>query len=547
MAVSVSILITRARTRDSVRWRLTEPQVLFIVLFAVYFAAACYLALVANVIYGDAWSRVELAQRVIFSRDPHLAAIGFVWNPLPVLALLPFVALKFVWPQLVTLGLASGIVSAICMAGAAVQVRGALADMGLGRANVLILTGAFALHPLVFYFGANGMSEAMVLFFLLMAVRYLGRWLREPGLNSLITCGVALGLAYFSRYESLIGAIGITCVVATATFLRTRGRRGRDSAVLSDVVIVAAPTTFAFSLWAVASWLITGQAFYRLASSYSSLSLNSEKIYPPWSSDLIRLLATQLASLEPLVPLLLILGVGSASRFRARILALAPLAGLGATLGFMVVSQLNGSLTHELRYLIVLVPLTVLVGGAVVAGRLPATPRVTRLPRPFAIACVLTVVAALPVSAGAMFDSTINPYAVVGIQSVFSSTAESQLGGHLNWTTERLIAGDLDRMHLSPGTVLVDDYLGWPIVVTSSNPTQFVITSDRDFQSIMRDPKGTGVHYILVPQPSYFGNLDAVNHLYPSFFNDGSGIASLVREYSKAGINDSTWRLYRIN
>jgi hypothetical protein len=154
---------------------------------------------------------------------------------------------------------------------------------------------------------------------------------------------------------------------------------------------------------------------------------------------------------------------------------------------------------------------------------------------------------ALPVAANQMLDVTVNPYAAVGVQAIFSPTSDSQLGGRLNWTTERLVAADLDQMQLEPGVVLLDDYLGWPIVVTSSNPDQFVITSDRDFQSILRDPKGTGVRYILVPQPSLFGNLDAVNHLYPTFFGDGGGFASLVKEYPKSGINDTTWRLYRIN
>jgi len=65
--------------------------VLFIALFAVYFAAAWYLTMVANVIYGDAWSRVELAAAASLQPHPHLAAIGFVWNPLPVFALLPLI------------------------------------------------------------------------------------------------------------------------------------------------------------------------------------------------------------------------------------------------------------------------------------------------------------------------------------------------------------------------------------------------------------------------------------------------------------------------
>src|SRR6266404_792232 len=169
MVADVLVMRGSARSRARIRWRLNEPLLLFVFVAAIYFAAACYLALVANVVYGDAWSRVENASRILYSRDPHLAAIGFIWSPLPVVALLPLVPLKALWPQLTTLALAGGIVSSLCMAGATVQLRGLLADAGLTRPFVWTLTAAFALNPLIFMYGANGMSEAMLLLFILSA------------------------------------------------------------------------------------------------------------------------------------------------------------------------------------------------------------------------------------------------------------------------------------------------------------------------------------------------------------------------------------------
>ena len=546
MATNLLVLRPGVRARQGIRWRLTESQVLFIGLSMIYFGAGCFLALNANVIYGDAWSRVEIAERVIFSRDPHLAAIGFVWSPLPILALLPLVSLKVLWPQLVTLGLANVIVSATCMAGAAIQIRGTLRDAGLGRAAVLLLTAAFAFHPLIFFFGANGMSEAMLLLFLVMAVRYFTRWLRDSNLNSLIATGIALMLAYFSRYEALPGALGVIGVVAVVSWVRVRRQHGSLWSVLCDVAIVAAPVALAFVVWSVASWLITGQAFDQFTSVY----VNRNKVptgYAPWSSDLLSLLGSQLASLEPLLPALLLVLLALWRR-RALGLTLASAACLGATLAFMVLAQLRGSLTHELRYVIIIVPLTVLLACACISSAIALPRKRALISTAVAVACMLSMAVAVPASARAMLDSRLDPYAAaLGLQSVFSPTTDSQLGGALNWTTERAIAGDLDQMHLAEGSVLVDDFLGWPIVATSSSPKQFVITSDRDFETALRDPKGTGIQYILVPQPSYFGNLDAVNRLFPTFYVDGAGFASLVKEYEVRGINDSTWRLYHIN
>src|SRR5437588_4126426 len=80
-------------------WRrlVSEPVAVFGVTLAVYVAVAVYLIFANDVIFPDALSRVGNAQYVIASRDRHLAAIGFVWNPLPSLVLVPFIPLRYVW------------------------------------------------------------------------------------------------------------------------------------------------------------------------------------------------------------------------------------------------------------------------------------------------------------------------------------------------------------------------------------------------------------------------------------------------------------------
>ncbi len=553
MVADALVLRSYVRTGRGIRWRLTEPQVLFIGLFAIYFAAACYLDLVANVIPQDALSHLENAERVLFSRDPHLAAIGFVWSPLPTLVLLPLVPLKFLWPQLTTVGLAGGIVSAVCMAAAVVQVRGMFMEMGLRRHVVLLLTIAFAFHPLIFLFAANGMTEAMQLMLLLMAVRYLARWLRDSGLNSLITTGIALSLAYFTRYEALAAALGVMTVVAVTSLLRTRKQGGSFWSVLCDVAIVAAPVTLAFLVWAFASWLITGHPFEQFASTYSnSAQLQAEGAKHPWSPSLIGLVASQLGSLEPLAPLVAVLFV--VAYRRTTTLAVAAFACLGSTFAFMALAELNGSIDNQLRYLIVFVPLSVTLAGASVAGATRPRDRIRRtrfvrlrLETTIALASVLCTTLALPVSARAILDPHVSSDLAIGLQSIVSPSAYSDRGGHLNWVAERRAAADLDQLNLPPGSVLLDDFLGFSIVLASSNPHQFVITSDRDFQVILADPTGTGVRYILVPQPINVGSLDALNRQYPTLYENGGGFATLVRQYVSQGVNDSNWRLYRIN
>ena len=134
-----------------------------------YMAFGAVVILGAHSIIGDAWSRVANAYYVLYSRDPHVAAIGFVWNPLPSLAVIPFLPLKAVWPDIVATGFAGSIVSAACMAAAVWQVHGIGLDWNVRRSARLLVALLFALNPMIVYYGANGMSEAMFILTLVVA------------------------------------------------------------------------------------------------------------------------------------------------------------------------------------------------------------------------------------------------------------------------------------------------------------------------------------------------------------------------------------------
>jgi hypothetical protein len=65
------------------------------------------------------------------SRQPHLSAIGFEWNPLPSLVGIPVLTPTDWWPTLKTHGLAGVVQSALFMTGAAVMVRRIALDRGV--------------------------------------------------------------------------------------------------------------------------------------------------------------------------------------------------------------------------------------------------------------------------------------------------------------------------------------------------------------------------------------------------------------------------------
>ena len=167
-----------ASARPRLNWAIrAERLVAFLVPLAGYLWVGVQLSLVYHSYIGDAVSREANAFYVFFSNDPHLAAIGFVWNPLTSISEMPLILLKGFWPALTADGFAASIMSALFMAGCCYQLIRFMEDLGVGRVARWLLVACFALNPMIIYSGGNGMSEALFLFTLLAATRRLAGWL----------------------------------------------------------------------------------------------------------------------------------------------------------------------------------------------------------------------------------------------------------------------------------------------------------------------------------------------------------------------------------
>ncbi|EQD79267.1 hypothetical protein B1A_01825, partial [mine drainage metagenome] len=90
-------------------------------------------------------------------------------------------------------------------------------------------------------------------------------------------------------------------------------------------------------------------------------------------------------------------------------------------------------------------------------------------------------------------------------------------------------------------TVLLDSYLGYPIVLRVRNPKQIVITSDLNFKSILANPAGR-VAAVLAPDPLDVGVLDAVNRAWPSLWAGKVSWAHLMVAFH----GQTKWRLYAV-
>src|SRR5215210_390261 len=286
------------------RW--SAEAAVFLGLLALYLAVAAWLVFGQHSIMEDALSRVANASYVIYSREPKLANLGFVWTPLPSLLMMPLLPLKYLWPALVEQGFLANVMSAVVMAASARALTGLLGALGVARKASIGLAIAFGLQPMIIWFGANGMTEALLLLFLLLTARELVQWLTDNDFRHLMGAGAYLALGYLTRYEMLAAGCAAIALVGAVTWWRTAGGRvARRQGAFANVLLIAAPLVAAFTLWAVASWVIVGHPFDQFTSPYGNSALVASgggrgSIEPT-------LLLIQWLVLAPLLPLVVIL------------------------------------------------------------------------------------------------------------------------------------------------------------------------------------------------------------------------------------------------
>lgn len=555
---------TAVRVRRSRRPKVTAGRITFALSFGLFLAFGLSLNLHYDLINGDALSRVANAYYVVYSRDPHVAAVGFIWNPLPSLVEIPLLPLRAIWPAITQRGVAGVFMSALFMAGAVAEVHGILRDRELPRSIVLIFTALFAVQPMILLYGANGMSEAPMVFFLLLATRHLLRWMDARRTSALVVAGIALGFSYWARYEGFAAGSAAIALVLGVSYTRTRGPRAarlRDAA--TDAALVGLPFVFSVVAWSAASLIIVRDPFPVLNSQYGNSALGvsgavgASSQVKVFSSSIVSAvgghsigdragyMARQLLLLQPLtIAMVLVVVVLALAVRNARVLV--PVAVLGSVLLLEVALFLEGKTFGWLRFSVLEIPLAMVCAGLAMADvRRPRLARgrlgIATATGAFAVALAVAV----PTSLVAMHDRRLGreESPVLDVLPVIGARGSSVNPiGSRRFAPARDIAVQLDQMHLRSSSVLADSAFAFPIVLASAHPHQFVITSDRDFKPALSDPALYKVRYLLVPSPSV-ASYDALNVEYPKLYDDGGGVGRLVRSFTY-GNDPNRWRLY---
>lgn len=538
--------------------RISEPLVLFLVFLVLYLAVAALMAS-RNIVFADAMSRVGNAYYVLFSRDPHLPAIGFVWNPLPSLVLLPLLPLRSLAPWLISHGIAGVIQSAVSMAATVAVLASCLRKMGVARTARLVIAAMFAVQPMILLYAGSGLSEPMLMLVLMLATSCLISWLQEHGTGPLIGAGLALGIAYLTRYEALAPAAAVSALVGAVSWTRAAGSRSaRLAAAVNDVVLVATPSIFTFVLWAamgkvlVGQWLPTFSSTYGNSAQVQSGADSIRSVTGSTVGETLQYLARQVQGLTPLLVVLVLTALVLAVR-RRDLIALAAPTVFGAVSAFSALVVMLHSSFGWLRFQIVVIPLAAVLAGTVVAAVATATGPSRLMLRRHSAALATAAVAvsmavSLPIQARTLTDTSSGLAREESpmLRSVFSPdlATHEERRSLLIFQTEREIAAYVDRLDLGDGAVLTDTAYAYSVVMASAQPRQFVITSDRDFAGAVADPAGHRVQYLLVPAPE-LGHADALQARWPGLYENGAGIATVVQTFEGAYFGN--WRLYRVN
>ncbi len=517
-------------------------RVLFAVVLGIYLTIGAVLVFGFDSIMEDALSRVAAASSVWWALDPKLAAVGFVWTPLPALIMVVFTPLRAVWPQLVSSGWLAVILSATAMAAAVTTMHAILADLRVRPSARWTLTVLFALQPLILVYSANGMTEALLMLFLLLAARRMLRWMSastRADATQLVSAGLFLGLGYLARYEAIVAAAAVTVLVMAATYLRTPRCEPRWPAVLVDGLLVALPTGAAFLLWAIISWAVVGSPFEQFTSVYGNSALVAGG---GGRSGGLADVGRQLLWLMPLAVPVLIAAVMRALRSREAG-ALVPLALFGSVLAFEWLLNLTGTLFGFLRYQIMVVPLVAILLGILLCRTRPVGGwRTTG-----ALGLIGLVLGSSLVTSGLLLftEPVLAGQEYLRVRPVVEASLGEPVtdtGANGMWTDDRAIAARLDELDLPPGSVLADTGSAFALVAASRNPHQFLITSDDGFAAALADPPAHGIRYLLRNE---HGGVDTVRTTWPDLgTTTGPAWARKIALYRGAGPWSYAWTLW---
>lgn len=512
--------IARSSARSLPAW-LAQHQSLLIFLSAsaIFIGLAAWLSFGVQLALGDALSRTLSAVRIEHARFPRLAAIGFVWPPLPTMAQLPLV----IDPKWAYYGFSGGVVTALSAGAMLTSLNGALRWANVGARWRIAALVLFVLNPMWLFYAGNGMSEMPFLLFFTLASFSFIRWQADGQWRNLALGGLSTALMFGCRYDAIPYA-GVFAAGMCLIFV-LRGRSFNPPRIEANLLAYLVPISYGVGLWLYFNWLIMGDPLFFAHNPYSNafivrnVASNAQVIalQGSWGATSQFLVVTLLA-LSPLLLAFLFAGLIEVVRRRdAGLMAVIVL--LLAVPLFQLYSYRSGQTFGFLRFFVSMQPAGLLLAAALLRDR-KGWARQALL-----VSTLALLAAGVWTSAEAMQKA--GPAHVFADTIVFEETdfvhALQNPGALIdNYAAERNAAAVLRSRFADKPVRIMGDIDTDEVVLFSTVPQKFIVPSDPDFNEALLHPSAVA-DYVLVSQTRADDPRFMIMHeAYPQLYDKGA-------------------------
>lgn len=500
-----------------------QSWLLFIVAGAGTLGIAAWLSFVIHFTPGDALSRTYSATMILHSRIPHLAAIGFIWPPLPTIAQVPLLLdLRFAYYSF-----SGGVVTALAASSLLVVLNRTLRWVEIQAVWRIGLLLAFALNPMWLFYAGNGMSEMPFLFFYTAATAAYLFWLNTGHWRQLVFASIATVLMFGCRYDALIYAGAF--VVAMIGVLTTSDQEIQPPKIEANLFTFLTPVVYTVGLWMYFNFTLMGDAFYFLRSNYSNayltrnMAVSSEVAQVQQSfSAVVSYFLEHAGALSPLFIAVLFVAIVVAARRHSAGLAGLVLLTIAVPL-FQLLMFYRGQTFGFLRFYMTVQPAALLI-VAFLFRILEGKSRVLLL-----WVAVLGLVLGGVTSAQAMRNSHDETF-IVALQQPDTPID--------NYHDARTVATRLRNRFAGHNLLILADSRAEEVVLFSGMPERFILPSDPDYSERLAAP-AQRADYVLISRPDPTDlEFHAISARYPKLYEYGGTNLTLDSEIGE-------FRLYR--
>lgn len=491
--------------------------ILFLVVFFIEFIAGVYFSYFKGILLNDAFSRTANAFYVLYVKPVRLASIGFVWNPLPSILQLPFVALSKLWRPIVSSGISAVIMTSTSAALTVLLLLKIFTEFNIQKKYSILIIILYITNPFIFFYGMNGMSEEPFFLIIIYITANMCLWIKKGTPEYIIKISFALSLAFLCRYEAIpfSAAIGIGVLINIFSnekekkFIPNNFKNEKYYYAEGTAVVLYAPILYTILIWIFLNWTITGNPLYFLNSVYSN-STQSQFTKPTGSflETILYILKRSISFLPPFFAVII-------NRLLTKRLLKSDFFILFTLITSMIIFHflmlIKGSSYGWLRFFSYSLPICI--------AWLPyelSELKETLQPLFFNIICVSLIISSI--LTGAALSS---PVIAIEEHYVVVSQQSTQISEYIN-------------EELSDDKIMMDSFLTSAIILNIKNTDNIIVSSHLNFNKYLNNPAKYGIKYIIVPDPNNgLGILDSFNKKYPSLYKHGSDWCTLKKEFEQ--------------